>query len=253
MDAEIQCGGVSIPLYYAHPRTGRPLMIHTPTGIKTFQTCPRKFYREKVKRDIPFRPSATAEAGIKLHQQFELACAGVADFPQGYLHYAKYLAAITSAYRTVQVEKRIALDKGLKPCSWTQAPWLRGTADAVFTSTDGREVMIIDWKTGKRYPWQLQMDIYALWAFQAIPSATRVTTMFEWVKEYARDTTRYARSDVAELARRVVEACEEIDRAHAEDSWPARSSGLCAKHCDVTDCEHNGRYMPGIPPSEVPF
>ena len=207
----------------------------TPSKIKLYETCPRKFYREQVRRDVRPKMGEAAQRGIEEHRAFELAIQeGAYDRLPG--QYADYVRTLDRTYPHRRLEHRLALDEDMRPCTWRQG-WIRGTADALWWRPETGQALIVDWKTGKRYPYHLQLTFYAYCLLAMSETVREVSVLFEWLKLYKRDTERYTREDMPRMARDLVGAAERIE---ADTTWAPNPSGLCAHYCEVPDCEHRG-------------
>ena len=208
-------------------------MRHSPSSLKLYDTCPRKFYRERVVRDVRPEMGEAARKGIEQHKLFELAVSESRydDLPAPY---GEYVRCVDAAYPVKRLEHRLALDQDLKKCAWEDA-WIRGIADAVWWHPKSRRALIVDWKTGARRPWPLQLKLYAFYILAASPEVAEVTVMFEWLRFYQRDVQRYTQEHRPALARELVKAAETIE---ADTTWLPKPSGLCKKYCEVPDCEY---------------
>lgn len=213
----------------------------TPSKLKAYETCPRQYYHVEVAKDVdPLPPDERQVQGHQVHAVLDAwireRLAGKRGWlPPAHRWIERRLEAILSRPGLrVQSEVRLALDRQMRPCGWDDAA-LRGIADLLIT--DGRRSMVIDWKTGKRRPWWLQLDFYALAHWRSTPGVLSVRTAFFWLREPSVDmTTMYAsqrdRTD-ATLRRRL----KEIDE---DTTWRARPSGLCKQWCPVRSCQYNG-------------
>ena len=205
---------------------------HSPSSIKLYQTCPRKFYREKVLRDVVPEMGEAARKGIERHQHFEDCLkADRADLLPG--RYPAYVGLLDRTFPARRVEHRMALDADLKPCHWDKG-WIRGIADALWWDGATGTALVVDWKTGSRRPWHLQLRFYAYYVFAASEQVKQVRVMFEWLKEFTRDAEEFSRSDMPALATEIVAAAERIE---ADTTWAPRPGGLCKRFCQVPDCE----------------
>jgi len=214
----------------------------SPSSLLQFETCPHKFFRLRVKRDVePDPPGAALQIGQQDHQAFEHRFGkGRTGLPAHLLPWEALCVKLEGGLDHILTEHPLALTDDLVPCRYQDPKaWLRGYVD--FLGLKGDRAIIIDWKTGKRRPKRMQLDVYTLAVFLEFPEVERVTSMFVWTREGVHDSYTTERETLPELTTRVLEACVPIDRALREDVWEKRPSGLCGKWCPVVDCEHNGR------------
>jgi len=214
----------------------------SPSSLLNFETCPHQFYRLRIVRDVePDPPGPALQIGKRDHASFESRLSKAPmGLPPHLLPWEALCAKLEAGCDFMYCEVPLALTENLEPCVYKHPQaWLRGYVD--FLGIKGDRAIIIDWKTGKRRPKPLQLQVYALAVLVGNPKIQNVTAMFVWTREGAHDTYTYSRADLPELTTSVLEACAPVDRALREDVWEKRPSGLCHKWCPVVDCEHNGR------------
>ena len=229
---------------------------HSPSSLKLHDTCPHRYYRERILRDVTPGTSAPAEWGKLVHSQLEAAIKGEADWPEQWAHVAQAFRVWRLKYTAFQAERRLALDRALKPTDfYADNAWIRGIVDLILWDSRSGTMMLVDWKTGSVRPAdaKLQMQFYALAALRHSDRIQSVVTALEWIKhrESTRKTyTRDAEDNLAELIR---EKCEHVeDRvlmvsdgvgrqkpAEIDKLFPRKASGLCRGWCGIYDCPLN--------------
>lgn len=207
----------------------------TYSQLDSFESCPRKFYHLKVKRDIVEPPTIHTEWGKRVHTAFENAVKDRAPLPEGMQQWQRIADKIVSFRGEKYPEQKFALDRAFKPAGWSNA-WTRGIADLVVVN--GSKAAVMDYKTGKRKPSE-QLDLYAAYAFSHYQNLETVVTGFIWLKEKRIDWKRIERTDVAAVWQSLLPRIAKLESAYERDKWPARTSGLCNGWCPVTTCEFN--------------
>ena len=139
-------------------------------------------------------------------------------------------------------EYRLGLTSELEPCGFSDKDvWFRGIADLIILDDD--LAWVVDYKTGKsaRYADKGQLELMALATFKHFPEVNEVRAglLFVVSKNLIRDT--YYRDDEAKLWEKWLTNYSKMESAAANDVWNPRPSGLCRRHCAVTECAHNGR------------
>ncbi len=209
----------------------------TYSQLDTFETCPRKFYHLKVKRDIVEPPTVHTEWGTRVHTAFEDFIKDGVMLPEGMDQWQKLAFKLAALPGKKLCEMEYALDRNFQPTAWKGA-WTRGIADLVVIH--GKNAVVADYKTGKRKPTE-QLDLYANYVFAHHPEVEKVTTGFIWLKEKKIDWKPVQRTEVPIIWQGFVPRVAKLESAYERDKWPAKTSGLCKAWCPVLSCEFNGR------------
>jgi CRISPR/Cas system-associated exonuclease Cas4 (RecB family) len=207
----------------------------TYSQLDSFETCPRKFYHTKVKKDIIEPPTVHTEWGTKVHSALEEYMLNGTPLPEGMTQWNTLIEKIAKLPGKKLTEQKYAITRDFQPADWKQA-WSRGIADLVVLHKDRAAIM--DYKTGKRKPTE-QLDLYANYIFHHHPEVNVVTTGFVWLKEKKLDWKPIQREEMPIIWRSFLPRVAKLESAYDRDRWPARSSGLCNGWCPVTSCEFN--------------
>jgi hypothetical protein len=207
------------------------------SSLDAFTTCPHKFYRLKVIKDVEDLPPGDAVIlGRKLHKAFENAVNLGEPLPGEYKHWQSLVDKLRSAPGEKHAELWYRLDEDLQPCERANA-WTWGVADLVIRN--GKEVLIVDYKTGKRKPSD-QLALYAAYAFAYYKDVERVHTCFIWLKERKMDKATYTRDDLPKIWAKFLPTVARLKYAYENERWEPRPSGLCKNWCPVKDCRFCG-------------
>lgn len=209
----------------------------TYSQLDTFETCPRKFYHLKVKRDVVEPPTIHTEWGTKVHTAFEEFVKHGVLLPEGMEQWQALATKLAKLPGEKLCEKEYALDRNFQPTEWKGA-WTRGIADLVIIN--GKNAIVADYKTGRRKPTE-QLDLYAAYVFHHHPDVQKVTTGFVWLKERRIDWQTRERGDLHVIWQNLAPRVKKLESAYERDSWPAKTSGLCKAWCPIMTCEFNGR------------
>jgi CRISPR/Cas system-associated exonuclease Cas4 (RecB family) len=217
----------------------------TYSQLDSFESCPKKFYHTKVKRDVIEPPTVHTEWGTKVHTAFENFMLTGELLPEGMQQWQQLAYKLADLPGEKLTEKKYAIDKDFQPCDWKKA-WTRGIADLVVVHKD--KAAVIDYKTGKRKPTE-QLDLYANYIFHYHPEVNYVSTGFVWLKERKvdwnvskADKKPFARDEMPMIWQGFLPRVRKLESAYERDSWPAKTSGLCKAWCPVTSCKFNGKY-----------
>lgn len=215
-------------------------LAHSYSALKLFETCPKRYYHQRITKEVKDEPGTATVYGERVHKQLE-------DYLKTNTPLPTETAALQPLCDTVKantaeggmllIEQEYTLTSDLKPTSWF-APdaWLRFKLDVLAIRPNGRAI-VIDWKTGKRRPDFDQLEMFALAVFSFWPSADRVSSMFVWTKENATDKETYKREHLDDMWTRLLTRIHRVEKSLETDVWPAKPSGLC-KFCPCrTFCE----------------
>lgn len=207
------------------------------SSLDAFITCPHKYYRLRVARDVKdFPPSDALLLGRKLHKDFENAVNYGDPLPESCKHWQSLVDKLKTAPGERLVEYEFCVNENFQPCTRKEA-WSRGLADLVIKC--GKTALIIDYKTGKRKPSD-QLALYAAYAFATWPEIQTVHTNFVWLKDRKMDKDVYTREQVPELWGKFLPLVARMKHAFESDVWDTRPSGLCRQWCPVKDCKFCG-------------
>lgn len=211
----------------------------TASSLDAYMTCPHRYYRVRVARDVKdLPPSDAVLLGRKLHTAFENAVNLGDALPSDYRHWQSILDQIRAMPGEKFPEFKFGIDENFTPCDfYDKKVWSRGAADLVIKK--GKECIIFDYKTGKRKPSD-QLKLYAAYAFALWPEIETVHTCFVWLKERKTDKAKYTRDQLSEIWQDFVPIVARVRNSFEKNDWPQRPSGLCRKWCPVRDCKYCG-------------
>lgn len=208
-------------------------LAHSYTALKMYENCPKRYYHQRITKEVVDQPGTATVYGERVHKQLEEYLKGSAPLPEE-------TAALQPLCDTVKagsegggmllVEQEYTLTSDLQPTSWF-APdaWLRFKLDVLAIRGDNK-AMVVDWKTGKRRPDFDQLEMFALAVFTFWPAITSVTSMFVWTKENAIDKETYKAKHKDEMWTRLLNRIDRVEKSAETGNWPAKPSGLC-KFC----------------------
>ena len=219
----------------------RPI-AHSYTSITSYETCPKRHYHLRVAKDVVEPPTDALKWGEVVHKALENRLRDGTELPEKLAHYESYAALIEEMPGEKLVEEAIALDKNFQRVDWwDKAAWLRAKLDVGVVANT--KAAIFDWKTGKRKPDNDQLDLFAGVAFAVLPEVQQITTGFIWLPDKKIDKKVFTREQSTDIWQGFLARIARVERAHEQDKWPAKPSGLCRSYCPVgrSKCEFCGR------------
>lgn len=218
----------------------KKLVAWSYSALGSFETCPFRHMRTKVRKDVKDPPGEAALWGQRVHKALEDRIRDGKELPPSLASYEGYAAKFANAPGTVLAEQQIALTADFKPTSWfAKDVWLRAVLDV--SVLNGSKALIADWKTGKRKPDNDQLELFAGVIFKTEPQIETASTGFVWLQEKKMDRETFTRDDGPRIWANFLPRVARLERAHETDTWDKKPSGLCRAHCPVRDCEHNGK------------
>lgn len=210
---------------------------------KAFKTCPKQFYHEKILKEFPQVETEAMRYGTDFHLAAEEYIRDGKALPGRFLFAKPQLDALNSKPGEKLCEMKMGLTENLDPCEFdADDVWWRGIADLVII--DGDLGWVIDYKTGAntRYADTGQLELMALALFKHRPQVKRVRAglLFNVAGKLIKDS--YTRDDEPRLWQKWMSEFGVMQKAHELDKWHPNPSGLCKRHCPVTECVYNGNH-----------
>ena len=211
--------------------------------IKAFEQCPKQFYHEKVLKQYPFIQTDAMIYGNQFHKACEDYIGKGEPIPERFMYIKDALDKLNQRKGVKICEQRLGVTANLEPCTFgARNVWFRGIVDLAILDEDSGIGWIIDYKTGKsaKYADKGQLELMALAIFAHYPKITsiRAGLLFVVANKLVKET--YEVVDRANLWEKWASNYATMEKAFEADVWNPRPSGLCKRHCPVTECAHNG-------------
>ena len=209
------------------------------TSLTSFETCPYRFYKTRVDKTFPEPQSDSMLWGNYVHKALELRLTESAPLPNELAKYEQYAAPIQAFKGSLAAERRVTISNTFKEVEWDSPDaWCRGIFDVVVDQ--GKHVIVLDWKTGKRKADHDQLKLFAALSSIVYPSAVHFSTLYIWLKVGQQDSARYVKADVPKIWGEFVSRVKRMDDAYAKGDFCKKPSGLCRRYCPVKSCQFCG-------------
>jgi len=204
-------------------------LAHSFSAIKLFENCPKRYYLQRVTKEIQDEGSEASLYGNRIHEALEARLKG-SELTTETKKYEALCFAIdklaSDPNAELFVEHQLTLTENLTATSWfAKDAWLRSILDVLIIRDD--QAIVMDWKTGKRRPDFTQLEMFALQVFKHFPDVNEVTSTFVWLKDMKMDAEIYKRSDATKMWEELLGRINRIYQAADSVNWPAKPSGLC--------------------------
>lgn len=214
------------------------------SSLTAFETCPKRYYLTKVSKQVQEPQTEATLWGNKVHKALELRLTHNKPLPETMAGFEPLAQTVVERAKggKIGAEQKMALTANFRPTTWfAKDVWVRGITD--FTVEKGDKMFIGDWKTGKPTPESAQLKLTAAMTFAHKPYINTIINSFVWLKSGGTTNAVFTRDDVPEIWQEFMPRVQRLEHAMAENKFPARPSGLCAKWCPVGKalCDHCGK------------
>ena len=213
--------------------------------IKSFEQCPKKFYHLKIAKDYSEPETDAMLYGTEAHLAAEEYVRDSKPLPERFWYMKAAIDSLIAKEGEKLCEYEMGLTENLEPCGFKdENVWYRGIADLVIINEDAQLAWIIDYKTGKsaKYADKGQLELMALAVFKHFPKIQKVNAGLLFVVCKRLITEKYNREEESILWEKWLSDYGRMEKAAENDVWNAHPSGLCKRHCPITECPHNGRH-----------
>lgn len=213
---------------------------HSHSTLKDFSSCPHKYYRTKVLKDVTVTYGDKKQGwGTLVHEALEYALKHGAPMPSNMVQYQPVVDKLKRFNPHVHSEIYLGVDREFNPAPYKQA-WLRCIIDTAVVVPTAPTAIITDFKTGKRWlEWQ-QHNIGALVMFANYAHVDKINASFQWLAEENPakrvDSRVYHREDIPQLRAELVPLIERVEWSAGSKVYPKKEGPLCA-WCPVNTCE----------------
>jgi hypothetical protein len=121
--------------------------VHSYTGIKEFEQCPRRFQATKILKLYPYEETEATRYGNEVHKAIEEHLKYETPIPEKHAQFTPVVQALASKPGRVEAELKFGVRRDLSPCGFFDRDvWLRGAADIVVLDDEGLKAWVGDWK-----------------------------------------------------------------------------------------------------------
>jgi len=213
------------------------------SALKTFQSCPKKYYHLKVAKDVKEQQSEIMLYGIDAHKAAELYIANNQELPGKYEFMRKQLDKLKALDGDKYCEFKFGLTKEMQPCDFFGSNvWLRGAIDLLVVNTEKGIARMIDYKFGKSKNADMsQLQLMSLAVFKMFPEVQKVKAGLLFCAEDKMMPIQYEQSNAPTMWMDWLPEVARLEAAYENNVWNPNPSGLCKAWCPVVSCTHNGK------------
>jgi hypothetical protein len=213
------------------------------SGLKSYETCPLKFYHEKVIKTFPFSDTVYTIYGKELHTAAEEYVRDGKPLPGRFDFMKPTLDALLEKPGRKFTELEMGATADLKPCGFKDPEaWCRGIADLLIVDDDSLTAWVLDYKSGSdKYPDRDQLTLMSLLTFVHFPHIRFVRSGLLFVVKGTMVKHKVSLEERPKHWQNYRERVARLLASYEADVWNPKPSGLCRKYCPVTECPHCGR------------
>jgi RecB family exonuclease len=210
------------------------------SAVKSFETCPLKYYEVAVLKKYPFQETEAARYGVMVHKMAEDFVRDGTPLPKNLEAFERALQVLRNIPGDKHCELKMGVTADWHPCDFFDSyVWARGIVDLLIVKDD--LAYIVDYKTGSnKYPDKKQLELMALMTFTHFPKVQRAKSTLLFLQGPALVKASYTREQAPELIDSWQAKARRIADAHKNNRWPPRQNGLCKSYCPVETCTFNG-------------
>jgi hypothetical protein len=212
------------------------------SSLKTFQQCPKKYYHNKILKDIREPDTKATLYGKEMHQVAEDYIRDGKPIPPTFDYIIPTMEMLAAIPGEKHCEVKLGLTRDLRACDF-DAPdvWWHGIADLVIINEEKGLAHSIDYKTSKnaRYADVKQLDLVAAGIFAKYPKIKKIKSALLFVvsKEFVK--ADHVAERALEYVAKPTFDVERIEAAIRTNVWNPVQGPLC-RFCSVKQCEYNG-------------
>lgn len=213
------------------------------SALKTYQSCPKKYYHLKVLKDVKDEESEQARYGTEAHKAAELYIKNGKDIPPKFEFMRPQLDTLKNLEGEKHCEIKCGLTKDLEPCDFfAKDVWLRAVIDLLVINESTGTARVIDYKFGKSKNADMsQLQLMALVVFKTFPQVKKIKAGLLFCAESKLIPTRFDAGNASDMWMQWLPEVARLEANYKQDVWNANPSGLCKAWCPVVSCVHNGR------------
>lgn len=150
---------------------------------------------------------------------------------------AKFMPELKRLKRLgVTPEQSWNLTSTMEPCEWNDwdRVWVRAKIDAHHYFEDTRELVIVDFKTGRLNVVQAQMDLYAWMGPEFYPEVETITVELWFLDHGETETQEYTPQDLTIIGKRWRKRADQLLSDREMEATPGWQCKRCAFRSDVT-------------------
>jgi hypothetical protein len=210
-----------------------------------FDKCPRQYEHAYIDR-LPRGSSPALERGLAIHKKAENYVNGIIkSLPDELKNFKKEFNELRKIYKRKEgfTEPDVSLNSLWKLSNKDDTDYLIAFIDFVFFDPSGESAIVIDYKTGKKYPGHRdQAHVYAMAALCIEPNLKQVDVEFWYLDDASEENVQkwaWKRSDLDRMKTIWIKRIDKMHKCKEFEMKPTRLCGWCSYNKKKGGpCEH---------------
>ncbi len=218
-------------------------LTHSFSSIKMYDNCPKRYYHQRIAKEVEDTGSVATIYGERVHSSIEKRIVNGDKLSEETKEYESICQQILDSNvrldSSLHIEQKLCLDENFNGTEWmSKNAWFRSILDVLVINKDKDIAVVMDWKTGKRRPDFMQLELFAMQVFFHFRTVNKVISSFLWLKDMRTDSKIFTReNDLQNITSRFLRKLKSINNSLTKNEWIPKPSGLC-RFCPCKDfCE----------------
>lgn len=216
------------------------------SALSLYTKCPLRWRFEKVDK-LPTVRNEKADRGVQIHKEAEDYVSGLSpELPESLAKFKQHFAAARRCFVKGQtsLEQAWGYDRDWSPCDFKSEPiWLKVFCDMVVFLKKGKTIVVIDYKTGKRFGNEIahgeQLQLYIAAAAQRYPDVTDFIAELWYLDVDELISFSYTREDADDFVRYYTTRAKNMEKAIQNNKFEPIATIQNCKFCPFKQtCEH---------------
>jgi hypothetical protein len=213
------------------------------SSLNDFKGCPRRHLEVGILKNYPFVDTVATLYGKEVHKVAEDYIGDGISIPEKHVKFRPTFEKIAAIQGEKFCEIKLAATRELKKCGFFDSDcWVRGIADLVIISEDGKKAIIIDWKTGgKNYPDDKQLELMFILLNINFPNVETFDCYLVFLAHGVRVNRNYTFDMASACWKDWKDEVSKLELAYKNEHFPPNKTPLCG-WCPVATCEFNPAF-----------
>lgn len=219
------------------------LVAFSYSRLEGYETCPKKFFRMNIAKDIKEPQNDKTQFGTDMHLAFAKFLRNNTMLPLHLRQHLPMLRQLQQAPGEKVIEQQIAINAEYKQTDWfAKDTYCRVISD--LTIMNGSHAVMFDWKSGKMKDDFDQLRLAAAVMFLIAEEIETISMHFVWTQNKQVTSDKMAREEMPAVWANLMPRLQVYQNAHANQDFPARK-GVHCNWCWVKDCGFNSNRKLG--------
>lgn len=211
------------------------------SNLTAFELCPKKYFHEKIAKDVVMKTNDTQAYGIYAHKSFEDRMIKNKPLPMDLKHHEKTLVRLYDVPGQGMPEQKLAINDKFECTGFFDSDvWCRGIVDYAKIKDGSDTLLVADWKFGRMQEGFDQIKLMMAMMTSYHPELENFVGLYYWAKDKRITKTTLTSKQIPEVWNTFLPRVSHMEQSVVAGEFPAKKNFLCKKHCPVVKCPWNG-------------